>query len=258
MRKIPKTLHVYWGGDILPYMRYLTVSSFIKYNPDWDVVLWMPENVSKNITWRSGENDYKLKCKNFMPELLKLKVHKVYVNFDAVGFKSSFSEVHKADYIRINAMSIYGGVWSDMDIIYFKPIQSLGIDNDKDTFVCISDYGHSTGFLMSSDKSEFFNTLRDNLSKEFNPSHYQCIGPSMFNKYYPKISKIPSGFNIPMSAVYRYDANSVKELLENKKADFKDSIGCHWYGGNSMWEEFINNTNGGLIKVPDCILKTLL
>lgn len=263
MIKPPKICHIYWGGNILPYMRLLTFKTFMKYNPDWEIWLWMPKDTANKVTWTSLENDYPLICNNFLPVLLNMPIKKCIMDFVKLGFNANMAEVHKADYTRIYALYEYGGAWIDTDIIFFKSMDDLVINIDinknKDTFACLLHYGHSTGFLMATPQNDFFSKLMRVLKVEFNPTHYQCIGPGMFDKYFPTIQSIPNGANIPKNVVYKYDANCVKELINKQQPDFpNESIGCHWYGGNTLWADFIRKTNGGFMNISNSIISKLL
>ena len=233
--EIPRIFHVYWGGTQLVYLRYLTVKSFMKLNPGWDVFLWYPKNPYKGRSWGNTGNDLidPQKCKDYSAELMALPVSKVAIDFNNLGFVQNMAEVHKADYIRINALHLYGGVWSDMDIIYFKPIdhleENIPENSNKETYVCVGSYGHSTGFNMASEKSRFFANLANMFNKEYKSNNYQCWGPDMFNKYYKRISDIPNAVNLSMGVVYAHDCHHASELINGSKARFNDhSIGCHW------------------------------
>ncbi len=264
---VPKILHIYWGGGQLIYLRYLTVTTFMKLNPDWRVVLWMPVNSFTGKSWGIEHNYLPLNpklCKDYLPELMNLPIEKMPIDFKDLGFKDNTPEVHKADYTRINVLSLYGGVWTDLDILYFKPITSLKVNipenKDKKTFVCISpSYGHSTGFNMAKEGSKFFGVLKNKLNKEYNPVGYQCWGPDIFNKYFKALDSILGGVNIAMDAVYAHDCYTVKELIETNKPRFTDgSIGCHWYAGHSMWGKFFNETRGGETNLPNNIIGNLI
>lgn len=260
---VPKICHIYWGGERMPYMRYLTIKSFLLLNPGWEVWLWMPQESSEIITWESKENNYPLDCSNFLPVALSLPVKKKYIDFADIEKGKLLAEVHRADYIRIMVLQEYGGVWSDSDIIYFKPISSLAVNvetnKNMDVYVTICEYGHSTGFLMARPDSFFYRKLRYNIMEDFVASHYQCIGPGMFNKYFSTISSIPNSVNISMDAVYRYRFQDIARLMGEQDGLFNsESIGCHWYGGNTIWANFIRETNGGIINIPHSIIGDLL
>jgi mannosyltransferase OCH1-like enzyme len=264
--RVPKVLHVYWGGGILPYMRYLTVKSFMEYNPEWEIILWQPQYPFARRTWTSWEQNYDNICDDYYQKLLDLPISKRYIDYEFFGFSNSMSEVHKSDFIRLYLLARYGGVWSDMDIIYFKSIENLFANSqkneNKDTFVCISHYGHSAGFMMSAPGSKYFKRLEQMTKTEFDPAGYQSIGPTMFTKYFPtiqSINKLSPAVNIGMDAVYSHDAMKIESIIDGTKASFtKYSIGLHWYAGHPQWGEFIKNTNGGLTNLPECIIGNLL
>jgi hypothetical protein len=160
----------------------------------------------------------------------------------------------------------WGGIWSDTDVIYFKPITELEFntsDNkDKETFVCICRYGHSVGFIMAASGSKFYSKMAEVSAASYKPTDYQCIGSTMFNKYFPtleSIEKISPAVNMKMDVVYSHDADHIKELLMNKKPNFTEgSIGCHWYAGHKQWGEYIRQTNGGLENLTDNIIGNIL
>lgn len=267
MLGIPKILHTYWGGGKLVYLRYLTIKTFIDLNPEWEVYFWYPVRSFTGKSWgiEKGYQEFNEKlCKDYLPDLLELPITKMPIDFAELHFNPSTAEVHKADFIRINALYFYGGAWSDMDILYFKPIislESLGVNtDDKEVFVCISpEYGHSTGFNLARPQSRFFDVLIHNLNEEYRPGNYQCWGPDMFNKYFKTIESIPGGFNLPMDIVYAHNCYHTKELISDKKPRFtKRSIGCHWYGGNSIWGGYLNETGGGESNLKNDIISNLI
>jgi hypothetical protein len=263
---VPKILHCYWGGNKLLYLRYLTIKTFIDLNPDWTVYLWCPIKSYLGKSWGiepgNKEINYNL-CNDYLPDLLKLSVKKIMIDFKELGFSDTAAEVHKADFIRINVLNLNGGVWTDLDILYFKPITKLLVNKlenkDKETFVCMTDYGHSTGFVMSVMGSKFYNKLSEVIYKEYKLREYQCLGPDMFNKYFKYFDSIPDAVNIEMDAVYAHNVYQVKELIETNKPRFtENSIGCHWYAGHSMWGKFFNETKGGVNNLPNNVIGNLI
>ena len=262
---VPKLAHFYWGGGNLLYMRFLSITSFMKHNPDWVVVFHYPKEPFKGRSWYTDMYPPKIneaKCKDYFPEVLKLNVIRNEVDFKALDASRNMAEVHKNDYIRVHVLKLYGGLWSDMDIIYFRPMTELAVNKpenkDKKAFVCIADYGHSTGFNMATPDSEFFKIISENLNNEYRPSAYQCWGPDMWNKYFKTIESIPGGCEIGMDAVYAHNWQQVKELLGNTPRFTKESVGCHWYGGNTLWHDFWNRTAGGEKNLPKSIIQELI
>jgi len=263
---VPKTLHVYFGGEKLPYMRMLTVKSFIHHNPDWKVVVWVPSEASSMRTWTSRELNYPVLCDDHTEELMSLDIERREFNATKFGFPKTMSEVHKSDFLRLFLLATEGGVWSDMDIIYFKPMSSLEANTiankDKETFVCISHYGHSAGFLMSAPDSLYYDRLTGFAKMSYNPDLYQGIGATMFNETFPKFSDVEAispAVNIGMDAVYAHNALNIASIVDGSPPLFTDNtIGIHWYAGHPLWGDFIKDTNGGKENIGDNVIGTIL
>jgi hypothetical protein len=263
---IPKIFHIYWGGGVMPYLRFLTVKSFMKYNPDWKIMFWYPRYPSSHTTWPTGELCYPVDCDDYTSEILKLPIMTTAVDFNEIGFKNTATEVHKSDFLRLHLLTTFGGVWSDMDILYFKPINNLSVNiienKNIETFVCISGYGHSIGFLMSQPRNKFFETLLNIIKSRPDPKDYQVIGPTLYNEYFRDINKIiqlSSVINLSMNVVYSHNATSIPDFLSDISPRFTDeSIGAHWYAGHSQWSEFFKTTNGGLTNLSNNIIGNLI
>lgn len=263
---IPKILHLYWGGGPMYYLRYMTIKTFMKHNPDWKIMLWYPRYPNTRFTWHSGEQNDNLKCKDFLPEAMDLPIDTTSVDFTQFGFTNEISEVHKSDFIRLWLLSTIGGVWSDMDIFYFKPMNSLYFNTEEnntiETVYCNRIYGHSVGFLMGSQSNKFFGQLMQLSKVEFNPHMYQSIGSLTYNKYFPNpasINQLTPAINMSMDVVYSHNAGDIPNIINGTEVKFtNESIGLHWYAGSPLWKEFINKTNGGLENLPNSIIGNLL
>lgn len=264
--RVEKKLHVYWGGGTLPYIRFLTVKSFMHHNPDWEVKLWLPQQPSVKRTWESRELNYPVLCNDCTPSLMALPVTITEVDFRQFGFENTISEVHKSDFLRLFLLSHEGGLWSDMDIIYFKPMTELAVNipenKDKQVFVCISHYGHSAGFLMAVKGNKYYELLTTMAKNNFDPKKYQGIGATMFNEQLPSLESIniiSPAVNIDMDAVYIHDAMHIKDILDGTPPRFTSkSIGIHWYAGHPLWGEFIKNTNGGKEDLGNNIISNVI
>ena len=265
LTQIPKKLHLFWSGGSLPYLRYLTAYTFKKLNPDWEINLWTSQIRFKTRTWNTHELNYAETWEDWTD-----KFYKLCDNIYAVDFKSEFgienhiSEVHKSDLLRYWFLNKEGGVYSDTDIFYFRPITTLEVNNGKnrlkETFVCISIYGHSNGFFMAAKGSDFFKYMFAQ-AKMCDLKNYQSNGPDLCNRLFPdieSIAEISPVADIGMDAVYFYNARNIDRIYkENRPMFHANSIGCHWYAGHPLSGNFLNNTNGGLKNLPDNIIGKL-
>jgi hypothetical protein len=262
---VPKILHVYWGGSEMPYLRYLTVKSFMRLNPNWKVILWQPYYEAKKLaTWKQDVQNYKVSCKNYLPELLKLDIEIRQVNFEDYGMSNTMSEVHKSDFLRFRFLHEIGGVYSDMDILYFRPITFLKVNIPKnkevESYISICWYGNSNGFFLSAKGSEYFKKMASLSKANYKAGDYLSLGPALSNRYFPTIKTIPySVLDFGMEAVYAHDCYQMIKSYNGGECLFTEySIGCHWYAGTHEAGNFINTTNGGLTNLPDNLLGHLL
>ena len=263
LSKIPKVAHFYWGGDTLPYLRYLTLHSFIKYNPDWTVKLHRPKTLGAIApTWRSNEqkqttNTHKVST-DYSDEIKRLGIKEIFHIFRSeYGFSDSAHEVHKSDYLRWRLLASEGGVWCDMDILFTRPMVHM-IDNTPEnanvnSCVCTYKDGcHAIGFLMSSENNPFYKDVAEKSKKAFNQRNYQSIGSVMFGRFYrneQKIRRISSEIvplYINLKTVYSITHINDFLSLDNSIDQYPDAIGFHWYGGHpdtSKVEARINKSN---------------
>lgn len=251
---IPKILTLYWGGN-LSYLRYLTILSFKKLNPQWHINVFYPAFPTSNVSWKTGEQSGSYLGANYFP-MLEEFADLIPFSMESIGFSDLMPEVHKSGVVRAWALSEYGGLYSDMDILYVKPFKidpvfNLIISYDEvntsfsDGFIGCSIQGKSffKNFLDS-----FYKFKLTNINKEMG---YQALGPSVWNNLVQKSNYPPDVWNIPMSLVYHYDSFHIDDIFSENSNDLntlfpEESIGCHWYGGHPAtryWENMITPEN---------------
>jgi len=263
LTKIPKILHVYWGGGKLAYLRYLTLVSFKHLNPEWQIIFYKPTVPQPSFFWNSEEQLYGDNYVDCSGRIKDLDIIIKEINFDEIGFFNNASEVHKSDFLRWKLLYEVGGAWTDMDILFIKPIGEICFNKPQmeeiDTVVCVKDT-HSIGFLMGSKNNEYFKTLHQASKREYRKEGYQSIGSLLCNKLFPTlesiISKKLNPYNLSMDVVYASDWNHVNELFGTKYSNkiTNNTIGLHWYGGSRIAGDYLNNTNGGLYNQGDSMI----
>jgi hypothetical protein len=244
--KIPKVMHFYWGGGKLSYLQYLTIVSFNRFNPDWEIIIFEPTETCSKITWETDEQKIKHGGVDYYDELKKLSFVKIKrINFYEIGFREDVPEVFKSDYLRWYLLSSVGGGWSDIDILYTAPISNINI-SDEDTVICLYNNIHIIGFYLSKPKNEFFKNILENCDKYFDETKYQCIGSSMLNDIYPNMETIEKSHenlkikNLAIHTVYPFYHDEVNMIFNEKRLDKvrKDTIGVHWYNGTRVSKFF--------------------
>ena len=254
LKRIPKIAHFYWGNKTLPYLRYLTVFSFAKHNPDWEIRFYYPKSEHMQKVSPVPEHTYQFTGKDYYDELRKLPVKFIGVDFRLLNLSNELSEVHKSDFLRWHLLSIVGGLWSDMDIIYFKPMTSISINTSEhtelNTVVSLHHkYPHSVGFMLSSPDNGYYRYIYQKAKANFDSKEYESVGVLLLNPEFPTLESIKSRFpnltvkSISPETVYAYDAHSasVPTIYQSSNMEkyTKDSIGLHWYAGHPLAKKYI-------------------
>ena len=276
-RTIPKRMFFYWGGSNLSWMRYMTLYSFRKMNPDWEVVLYVSDDNIKNKGWKSREDQdyYNYKGDNYFNNLkdLNIKIEKAEFPKKIQDKLKHLSPIHKSDLYRYYQLFINGGFYCDMDVLFFRPIDDLYneiIDLEYDTV--IHEYKSSTqtltiGFLGACINNEYYKNLFEfginyciNRVKNTKiEDNYQSMGVQLIYRMisgelhienaFDVISlKYPNlkFFNLPTSLIYKFDWTKINYCFSNsiKINEFDwDSIGYHWYGGGKESQYYNNILN---------------
>jgi glycosyltransferase involved in cell wall biosynthesis len=251
LKKIPKIAYFYWGNEHLPFLQYMTLYSFCKYNPDWEIVLYTPKKLVKEKSWKTYHHNYTLDShKNYWDKIRNLPIKVKIFDMETIQQSNALSEVHKSDILRAYLLYTYGGVWVDMDILFFKPMTSLYLNSKEyiELDCTISTYYNlaAIGFQLSSAKNELYKNIYDKIMSVKDKSTYECYGSELLspilrpeqiaNKY--KNLKIE---NLKIDVVYSYFREYQRDIFASEKERFtNDSIGLHWFAGAPHIKNWIN------------------
>lgn len=261
LTNIPKIAHFYWGNDTISYLRYLTVYSFKKFNPDWEVRLYQPViKYQGGKTWGSPEHSAKYNGLNYLANLLNLDVKKVEVDFTNYGMSNQMPESFKADFLRWYLLATVGGLWSDMDIIYYRPISELYLNHPSNqplnTLVCMQentfDNYHAIGFLLGSAANPYYKFINSKTYSMLNLGDYQSIGSKIPNYYFGTLPRIRERFpylavgNLSLDVVYPINYTMVPYIFNTPYIHYLKEItmGLHWFAGHPealIFENLINH-----------------
>jgi hypothetical protein len=255
LRKIPKLVHFYWGNDTISFLRYLSVYTFQKFNPDWRIQFYYPTEKYRGArTWSTPEHSGKFSGPNYLGRLLDLNIEKIELNFADLGIDSQIPETFKSDLLRWYLLTHVGGLWSDMDILYFRPVDSLDLNapaaQEVDTVVCLDENGgynyHTIGFLMSAPGSLYYQFALKESYCCMDLSKYQSIGGNLLRHNFPTMASIQSKFpglrveNLSLDVVYPLNDTLVPLIYHTGYMHYLThrTIGLHWYAGHPATREF--------------------
>lgn len=228
---LPKILHLFWGGERLSYLQYLTVVSFKKHNPDWRVWLWRTDSPSAQAHWPTGEQEL-YEGKDFLRATEKNCKVKT-INDLAIR---PVHTVQQSDIARGRILFEHGGVWSDFDILFIRSIKSLG---DADIYLC----NPYIGFLIAKPKQEFFDRwswIGADLVARNMSYDYQSTGRYAVDR---ALSDTEARFEeFPVDMIYPYGPDDIEELFfGDSDKTTPQTIGIHWYNGHPLAKKYQNN-----------------
>jgi len=248
MKHIPRQAFFYWGASVLPYLRYMCLKSFRKFNPDWKVILYVPVKLTKTQSWATFENKQELSTKDYSNRLSDIGVHVCPFDMESIGFSNDLPEVTKSDIIRLHLLATVGGLWSDSDIVYFRSLSHTLKPTDHQAYFCWRKGGptqngpdpkyHSIGFLAGAPGNPYFQKLFKNIPQPINMANYQACGSPYYKTMLDDLqfNTNPLLFNLDINTVYPTRAahnictdpadRFMGEVVRNPVC-----IGIHWYAG---------------------------
>jgi hypothetical protein len=275
MKKIPKILHLYWDGNPMSFLQSLTVVSFHKYNPDWKIVVHVPDE------------EYKGRMRfNFIPDYVGQDYFNTvsdldYVNINVIDL-AQFSvrkDVHgilRSDIFRYNILYNEGGVWSDFDVLWLKPVEHFANTNyfgdvAADDISAVVSFitgvggGHSIGILMHAKEDPYIGSVIELTKRVKPPFSHEVFGSVMLSAAYPTLdsirSKYPKTVGARFETYYPYNIHPPNKTIQNLYRGvnleplYDNNVLClHWYNGHVLSKAYINK-NG---MSTNCTMTALL
>lgn len=259
----------------MPLLNALTVVSFHRLNPDWDInIYYLKQNyrdVNKNIDFRfnshfSGEDSF-----GIIEDLARDNVNVSLFEYDASPLRNKgIHSILISDIWRREILYENGGLYSDFDVIWLNPmsefinIECLGNAGDFEALVSMHELTHSfhnVSNIMSEKHSPFTKSLIEATWRVAPPFSDQAFGTELLNRTYPDwnsiVSKFPRMLAIKYETFYPYSTFNMGQLFVDndlRPLKSKNVMGIHWFNGNYISKDYINN-NG---YERDCSMTTIL
>lgn len=265
---IPKIMHFVWGNETLSYLRYLSIYSFIKFNPSWKVYLHLlNQKNEKQDVWKEESGKEKLSQdyleyngKDYFNRLRKSSI--IIKNTELDILKNINNPIKRSDIYRWFLLSTEGGFYSDTDIIYIKSIDDFYEKvKDYDAIVNMEEFWATIGFLAcKGNDCKFFKDIYNQSIKNISKNTYQCCGAeSIYNvieskfsgetinqKYKTKyfdllnITEYKNIYNFESKYVYPIKFNKIESLYTSNTNFDNETFGIHWFGGTQISQKYNN------------------
>lgn len=271
MKKIPKILHTYWDNSPMSYLQALTIRSFHKYNTDWDINVYVPKQGynggSNYIPSYMGKDYFYMVKESPYVNIIEVDLNSYNINID-------LHNILRSDILRYHLLYNHGGVWSDFDVIWLKPmdyfdsIEYYGDVHPDDITAVVSLMketagGHSIGVLIHAQYDEYAKELID-MTKQVQPPYgHEVFGSIMISAKYPtlqSLERFKTLVGVKHLTYYPYDIHpptpTLDKLYIGTDLSFitKDTMCLHWYNGKPLSKQYVNRD--GFTK--ECSMTTLL
>jgi hypothetical protein len=243
-------MHLYWGHTPLSYLHYLTVASFHLWNPDWKIILWHPGNRPQiSAPWKGKEHEVPYTGEDWMPKVQALP----YVDWRELPeyVPQGLHDVFCSDFLRWYALTEFGGIWSDFDILYIKPIEATHFRWDEYDFTWMHDgSAHIIGFFLAMPGTKFFRGLMEQAPKRYRADTYQSVGSDLIRCVHGinidrRIFDPHVPLMLPMEVIYPFqwwpeELHRLFTSTENFEHQ-ATTIGIHWYNGSIIAKACLNS-----------------
>lgn len=255
MENIPKILHLYWDGAPMSWLHTLTIESFHKYNPDWEIMLYLPVQDYRTM----GENRWSAPytAKDYFDRVYNFPYLKIEeIDLNDYGIPMSLHGAQISDILSEKWLYKYGGVYCDMDVIWLRPIADLvatpvkGNPFDFDAIVSFYKFDHdyhSVGVLISEPGSRFTQAVVNIQENVRPPYRYEDFGSQMLIRHFRSLQDVWSMFPRVMAVKYEtfypyhvYTLERLYNMVDMEPMETNNPIALHWFNGHHLSKDYIN------------------
>jgi hypothetical protein len=258
LNNIPKIAHLYWDAKAkMSELQTFTITTFHQLNPDWKIMLYVPTQSYK------GNDAYipDYTGRDYFDMVKRLKfVDVVEVDLSKYSIRPDIHDILRSDIFRYKKLYECGGVWSDFDVIWLKPITDLlTVDyighpiNDLKSTVCrlkmVKDF-NNISVLVSVKKHSLYEALikeTDERQKDKTKLEHQHFGTSMFDAMYPTFASTlkdhPTVTGLKYETFFPYSIYNMNALYHEDDLHYitKNTLGVHWFNGHKLSKEYVND-----------------
>ena len=256
-----KNIYFYWGNSTMSCMRYMTLYSFCKLNPDWNVHLIVNNSEQLLVDTVEKQDKTEFKGEDYYYLVKSLNINTIDFENKMINLDNSvvdkMSDVHIKDILNWKILSEWGGAVADMDILFTKPMDALINDDTDIGLICFSNYPKPNyipvSFMYSSGNNDFFKKTYNRALSNYNPVVYESCGTLCIEeknlteiiKNYPNsvVQRLPDASVFPF---VNYEWNEgISKLYQGDFRDHihPDTVGIHWYAGTPQSQKYNNILN---------------
>lgn len=264
---IPKLMHFFWAGDVLSWMRYMTLFSFRYYHRDWDIVLHtMPLAETSQKRWGTPEtpDSDTYVGPNYLDHLPQLSID-IQPWTPLPDEPPELATPHACDLCQWQVLATDGGFYADMDILFVGELPYHQVKNAGAVF-CLSNSWMTIGLMAATPNQPVFRDIRESALDNYLPTQYQSTGAEAVYRlagFYPGWASVANvgerclevfrlrypelqATTLPQHTVYPWAYTETAKIFEETRDIPPGCCGIHWFGGNSLsqgWNSKLTSDN---------------
>ncbi len=246
---IPKRMNFFWVGR-MSWLRYLSIETFTRMNPSWEVFLFSPTIPPRQQQWVSkADDDNGYKGRDWSTELPGS------VERCAWTPPKPFPAAQMSDVFQWQLFASTGGFYSDTDILWVKPLEPI-YNHQADCVFCLEGPFMAIGFMASRENCPMYIDLTKFISYELAgiQTNYQELGVTLLMRFTRSRRGSISGVRIlrvlqkryprlkfhvvPTETVYPMDWKQIQNIFERVQPVHQKSYGLHWFGGSPLAKKY--------------------
>lgn len=193
LTQIPKHAHFYWHTEVMPWVRYLALETFRKHHPDWKITLYRGPELTAYPEKDQHIENWWGKAHALVDEVKIIDIDKE-IGRDLTFIYQPKLDVHRSDFFYMYILSTVGGLWLNMDMLFFKPIESMYFnseDNATYELLCM-EKNYNNMILAAKGSSTMKALLKDTVEKSEASilKSFASTGPMPFEKMKGNIKRL--------------------------------------------------------------------
>lgn len=256
MQNIPKIAHFCWfGTQPIPPLNVFTLVTFHRLNPDWEMRLYISNERSKEFGSLEWIPPYQ--GEDMLSEIKKLDYVQI-IETDLAEYECpQYTHfIAATDVFRQQVLLKYGGIYSDMDVIWLRPMSyftELDCIGDVNDFQCTVSFfkttegHHNVSNIVAEKGSEFLRYTLEKCKTVQPPFTHQAFGTDLFNRLFPTKNTIDKLFKrmlfLKYETFFPYSIYSLENLYQKhdiEPAYQKNCMAVHWFGGHPYSHAYID------------------
>jgi len=258
---IPLNFALFFSGNKLSYLRYLTFKTLRHFHPNSVITLYTTNTYSTTghnwvVEKQDFENVADIESIDYFSKLVDLDI-----KIQKMGFSNNINEANpvvQSDLFRWWFLNEIGGIYLDTDQIILKSFDTLNLNTpllyvyDKQT-----NYA-PVGVLGGTNESNIINYVINNFNMFYDKNDYNSTGPCMFIRVLNLFRNEPV-YNAPREFFYPIIESGYVIKIYDGSLELNDTnYALHWFGGHPKSQLFNNKYTEDFAKVSNDTISRFL